>query len=225
MENVQKTPIPDKEINLVNNDITLIKIFESSFGKSGYKGINLEIQKILEEDPIISLGENKGQIFNTESIENKEKISQWFNIANPAKYKQISINSSKFEKLFAKFEHKKLLKAKKSSFLQAAQDILSKIKHQTTKFFNIGSQIKRKEKSCRYFFHKNPTIRKNWVKMLSIIRNGFMSPEPIFSEAKKIEKLQKSYEILDYDILGNLMVCLYKNGAAFIYDFEKASIF
>eukprot|EP01022_Parablepharisma_sp_SALTPOND_P011533 TRINITY_DN1482_c0_g1_i1.p9 TRINITY_DN1482_c0_g1~~TRINITY_DN1482_c0_g1_i1.p9 ORF type:complete len:190 (-),score=15.64 TRINITY_DN1482_c0_g1_i1:1104-1673(-) len=129
-------------------DIKLVKVFEGAFGKSGTEGLTEALAR-LEDSSAISLGEKAGQIFTAPSIENTGEIRKWVDMAKPKLFAHVTCDPKRFNKMLNKALKEKYEKERQESYKKRIKSIIKGWKDEMQRLFNIGSQIRRKGKTCR----------------------------------------------------------------------------
>jgi len=120
--------------------LELVPIFGSIYGKQALKEVK---GNVLGDNTQISLGVKAGHILNINPVDDVS-ISKWIEEANPKVLDYISCDSKRFNKLA-----RKVTKTKKQAFKQLVKGTINNWKEKIKKTFNIGSQMRRKQKVLR----------------------------------------------------------------------------
>ncbi len=229
------------EISKPETEMEIFRVFEGAFGKPGTEeGAKVALASFNANPAALSLGEKSGQIYTATSVESAAEIRKWVELANPKLFSMVVCDEKRFTKMKEHFEKKAAKNAGKDTknYADWVKRVAKKCKDELAKLFSIGTQIRRKEKCCRLVFflfmfeffvnHKmEKFLRKQWVKMLSALKNGiFADAEAMFAENKRLEKSRQKLHIVDFDISSSkeTFAVLYQTGAAYLYSFKTSSI-
>lgn len=200
--------------------LSVIKVFDSVHGNA----VLAEVAASLAADCAhISLGVKLGHMVDVHPADDEAGISRWIEEASPKLLGYVACDSARFKRLGKRaLERESKRESKKRTFRELVKGTVNDWKEGVKRTFNIGSQMRRKEKTLRY---SSKQRRKHWIRVLHLLSNGALSTAALFSEDQRLDV--RSSHVVDFALSPSKdeLAVVHTTSVVYVYSLKTCSTF